>query len=875
VFISYRHVHPDQGLALGLARALQSEHDVFIDAGLAGGQKWAEVIDHELTSADFLIALVSEAAAESPMVLAEIEPAHLSEQARGRPVIIPVRVAYDDAYSYRLRAYLSRFQALAWQGESDTPELLRRIQATLAGSPAPIQAVGGARPWWKRLSAVLARSEALTERERCEMLKRVRSFRVDGLLEHSLENVVRLELGLAQRPDAVTTALSMSAGRAAQLVPDLPSGDGRLAIFDHYQGALLILGAPGAGKSTWLLELARDLLDRAAHDPDHPIPVIFNLSSWAVRRGPLSEWMAEELNRLYDAPRRQSRKWVGADKVLPLLDGLDEVAPEFRHECVGRINEFRKQHWLLPVVVCSRDAEYESLGERLGLFGAVMIRSLTREQIEAAVEAAGDSLLGLKAALAADPGLWEVLDTPLMLSVTLLACRDRPEEAAGLASGGGPAAQPAGDGTPAADRRERVFRAYVRRMFEERGEPTPPASEQETLNFLGFLARMSERHGQTEFFASDLQPTWLPSRAERWRYAFVSRQFIGLAILISFFAVLELAPGAAEHSTSHPLWAWFDSAWGDLITVILLCVPGAVLRAVFIHRRFGDAQAGAGPCIRRRLSALAWLVSGASAGALLGWIQVTLERPPADERVETLLLFAISLGLLCIGGRNAARDVKRPEVLTWSWAHAARGMGWALAGPVFLLVGMADSLGSFRDYFDVAWRQVLLMTGIFSLGSGLVGAVWNGMRRGLGETKTRPIQGMALTARNAALTAMAAGVVTMVVTMGSIAVANAVHTGRIRLSGSYAGPGISLIETLQDSLLLGTVLALAALFWNGSLDLIKHYTLRRLLHRERHLPWRLGEFLDYSVRLLFLRRIGGGYLFVHRFLREHFAARSG
>ena len=46
--------------------------------------------------------------------------------------------------------------------------------------------------------------------------------------------------------------------------------------------SLLILGAPGSGKTTLLLELARDLLTRATHDPTHPIPVVFPLSTWAA-----------------------------------------------------------------------------------------------------------------------------------------------------------------------------------------------------------------------------------------------------------------------------------------------------------------------------------------------------------------------------------------------------------------------------------------------------------------------------------------------------------------------------------------------------------------------------------------------------------------
>ena len=54
---------------------------------------------------------------------------------------------------------------------------------------------------------------------------------------------------------------------------------------------------------------------------------------------------------------------------------------------------------------------------------------------------------------------------------------------------------------------------------------------------------------------------------------------------------------------------------------------------------------------------------------------------------------------------------------------------------------------------------------------------------------------------------------------------------------------------------------------------IGHYTLRWLLYRNGSLPFRdLIPFLDYCVERIFLRRVGGGYIFVHRLLMEHFAS---
>ena len=71
----------------------------------------------------------------------------------------------------------------------------------------------------------------------------------------------------------------------------------------------------------------------------------------------------------------------------------------------------------------------------------------------------------------------------------------------------------------------------------------------------------------------------------------------------------------------------------------------------------------------------------------------------------------------------------------------------------------------------------------------------------------------------------------------------------------------------------GVGLGVVALLWFGGLDAIRHYTLRHLLSRNGHMPRRYVRFLNYGVRLIFLKRVGSGYIFIHRLFLEHFAAR--
>jgi hypothetical protein len=69
-------------------------------------------------------------------------------------------------------------------------------------------------------------------------------------------------------------------------------------------------------------------------------------------------------------------------------------------------------------------------------------------------------------------------------------------------------------------------------------------------------------------------------------------------------------------------------------------------------------------------------------------------------------------------------------------------------------------------------------------------------------------------------------------------------------------------------LLFGTLAAVGG----GLLDVVQHYTLRAVLAARGYAPLNYSRFLDYAARLVLLQRAGGGYLFIHRLLLEHFVA---
>ncbi len=108
IFISYkRGVEPDEPIARQVYEALSQDHKVFIDQNMLVGAHWVERIESELRRSDFLLVFLSAHSVHSEMVLGEVETAHrLARGRNGKPVILPVRLAYYDPFPYPLSDHL-------------------------------------------------------------------------------------------------------------------------------------------------------------------------------------------------------------------------------------------------------------------------------------------------------------------------------------------------------------------------------------------------------------------------------------------------------------------------------------------------------------------------------------------------------------------------------------------------------------------------------------------------------------------------------------------------------------------------------------------------------------------------------------------------
>jgi hypothetical protein len=117
---------------------------------------------------------------------------------------------------------------------------------------------------------------------------------------------------------------------------------------------LVVIGEPGAGKTGVLLLLVLGLLARRT--PADPVPVLFSLASWDPARTSFPQWLARHLSDEYPFVRPdEAQAIVEARRVLPLLDGLDELPQGAMAAAVAMINGAGLER---PLVVASRTREF-------------------------------------------------------------------------------------------------------------------------------------------------------------------------------------------------------------------------------------------------------------------------------------------------------------------------------------------------------------------------------------------------------------------------------------------------------------------------------------------------------------------------------------
>ncbi len=604
-------------------------------------------------------------------------------------------------------------------------------------------------------------------------------------------------------------------------------------IFDDADGGLLILGPQGSGRTTTLRELARDLLDRADRDAEQPMPLVLNLSSWAQQRLPLADWLVDELHHSYDVPRWMAQEWVDADAILPLLDGLDEVAAPSSTDdcataCVWAINEFQFQRMhSVKLIVCSRTEEHQTLATRLALKDAVVLNLPTCRQDEDYLDAMGAPLAGVRVALNADPTLRKLVQSPLMLSLVTLAYEGK---AAGALAASGPL-------------EERLLAAYIERMFKRR-PLVARYNEERAINWLARLARSMRHHSHSELDLDRLQPEWLSSMAQQRRaqqrlVRLVPAVLSGLLGGLLVGLIVGLGGGLSVGPSVRSASGLVNGLASGLILLLVALGGGRFHQPVGTTRWLWSAVrviVGLGIAL-----GVTWVfgLSGvlvAVLAALVGkWVYEFLRR----------------------GGAGGAQVTIEPVERGYrSGSRPGLGLSFRIVGLVVGLVALrvaAEMLTNLGAAVGVLAGAVLLSELLSELVPRVVDV--------LADKGATPNEGIHRSARKSLTMGLVFGLTLWLAVAGAFVLAFEQQVG---LRGAVLS---GLAFGLSPGLVFGLVFGLHF----GGIACLRHLVLRGFLVCNGDAPWRYVRFLDEAADRRFLRKSGGSYIFVHRLMLEHFA----
>ncbi|MCE7937576.1 hypothetical protein DCC79_03775 [bacterium] len=349
VFVSYAHA--DRAFVERLLEDLRAAgHACWIDTtAIKGGDEWTRAITAGIENAYAFISVVSAAANRSRWVQREF----LWADRKGRS-IFPVLGTGDE-----LPIYMVDRQAIALH--PDYSGGIRRLLEALP-DPAAAAAVLGAAvrdPAGRR-----ALELAYLDRLRFEELQHADLYTPMAGTARAAPKPKRPGglPSVVARPEAIDMRQQFEVLRAMQRAdPDSVAGappepkrfDNILAAVGAARRAV-VLGEPGAGKTTTLWKLASDAVATAEGDPAAPIPLLVRLGRWIDPDEPLESFVARELGDLavhLDALLAEGR-------AVLLLDGLNETPAAAREAKAAEVRALLERWPSLVAAVTCRELDY-------------------------------------------------------------------------------------------------------------------------------------------------------------------------------------------------------------------------------------------------------------------------------------------------------------------------------------------------------------------------------------------------------------------------------------------------------------------------------------------------------------------------------------
>jgi hypothetical protein len=475
-----------------------------------------------------------------------------------------------------------------------------------------------------------------------------------------------------------------------------------------------------------------------------------------------------------------------------------------------------------------------------------MVNVLSDDQVQEYLNAAGDQMTALKAMIEREQPLREMARTPLSLNVMRSAYSDTTDidvsskEKSALTNGA-----PGGEDEviqEVVDDQAKLFDAYTDRMFQRYGsDPAYPPNL--TVRYLGWLAEKLTHHNISIFLIERMQPSWLPTLRLRRIYLLAHGLVVGFVAGIMLWLYLQLIepqnPVLLEDllrpicSVLHIPNA-YDS--GVLLVLIMLnLILGLVSSAVsaLFMERFERLDMDASKSRRLRWQRV--IVTSLAIALLTVLLLVPfgpIESVLAWTAAEVIVYAVVAR---YIHGQSYASDIRVVESISWSWRWAGMEMVvGALLGYLVTRIGLLINPG------DWTWNSTIIF--------GVVGIFIGGMRGSRVEERSRPNEGMYLSIRNAIFSAL--------------------------LTGPILGAVMWWFYSLREGIISGLLMMLVVFSLFGGSIVTKHLLLRMVLRRDRRSPWRYTRFLDHCCRLVFLRKVGGGYIFIHRSIQDYFCSKS-